>query len=1333
MKQQQFLDIKSLSGFMNTDDKENIIPRPHHMRAVNIRFRGNGNNMRAENIEGTIHIPVNYPSGSVNQCIGGFFDDIVGRIIWFNYSSTGKHGIYQYLLSTGVISPILISLVNSQTDILNFSRDVYIVSANIVYQDPIDGNLLTFTDSLGRPTKLNIDRYLSGTYSPNVLRSYIDIAKAPPQMPIKAVYEYDADVKANNLNGKLFKFKYGFVYDDNDRSVTSSASYVPLPYQYNDQDITTDKRYNARINLYFATGDATVKKIEIYGTTNTGTVETDYFLITTLVKADLSIPDNLIYNYQFYNDSVYPDADIDYSILQFDRVPDAANTQELLNGNTIIYGGITEGQDLIKGTFTATVGTSQLFDKINGLLFFASQDDNDSYGTSTSLIIRLRGTGSNTAGVPTTILNANGAVFTVQAVLQNGTDVSFTYTSSTTSIATILAGLLAAAVVKGFTGSVSGTTLTITQTNVILLTSYAVQDMANITYTNNILYAYQAAANYTYGIQYFGTKGFTNGVVTTANLSITTPPIDPTDLNNYPFVTFTINGRPPLWAKYYHIVRTPNLTYSKQLYWVTKQAFSNVSASSSPPNKIAYIDISNMEYYNSNIVNTSNYVSYDYAPGDMVRFMARYSTTGAVTVLSTNLDYEILGVSESYNQNGIVKTGRFIRIQYPTNQIDTNFKFDGTDDFQNYQIFIYNERKKAADEENVFWEFAEQYPIGNPFTATAYHIGNRVTQSSNLGTPATNTLYYGDEFLRYRNVPTGNEYQHNASDVGFDNYTALQIDVPTTVSTTNYEIETQLRQPVADAVGGYPFNNSADYYYRNKTSGAVNSQFIRLRGTIPIYNNTDATSGFIFNALITAAQSPFALKTIIPILVNLPVKLNVVTEYSFDVTLSVPPTGRVWLATNPTVGVSFNALVINPFVLTIDIVQNTQIEIIEPSFSDSKYIGITSNNRPTEIDINAKRTYYSTRLRWGKDDQQGTNLNNLNRFYPLNLDEIDRQKGDVLRLKARDRILRVFQSRACGQMGIYSKFIQDSNSQNILTTTDNIITTNNVQYYEGEFGLGNAPYSLVSGKIQDYFVDVIRGYQIRLSGDGLQPISELYKGQFYIEPLFTPYNKTWLRTNGSTAKILGFYDYFEEQYNAILQGGQNGTDTIDSYTFSFNEKRNAYCSFYDFHPEYMLSAEDRLFSFVDGQLYEHSNTDEYCKFYGEQFYPSIILPFNDQEGVKKKFNHLSYQSNKIWTASDLETFTTNENIDAIVTSFFNPQTGFQQTSRLKDFNFELFEGLTTAALLRDINSNQVALEGLYEGDYLEGFWLKIKLSYKGSDFSYIYLPTIEWEVSNRNF
>ena len=61
--------------------------------------------------------------------------------------------------------------------------------------------------------------------------------------------------------------------------------------------------------------------------------------------------------------------------------------------------------------------------------------------------------------------------------------------------------------------------------------------------------------------------------------------------------------------------------------------------------------------------------------------------------------------------------------------------------------------------------------------------------------------------------------------------------------------------------------------------------------------------------------------------------------------------------------------------------------------------------------------------------------------------------------------------------------------------------------------MGTQYSSLVSCKNTDYFVDPVRGYQIRLSNDGMIPISELYKGQFYIRSLLIPYNLPHQKTN----------------------------------------------------------------------------------------------------------------------------------------------------------------------------------------------------------------------------
>lgn len=1294
------------TGGLNLDDDKYRLPPNDFIDALNITRdnRGEAQDKVVTNINGNTQISYTLPAGT-NKAIGQYGDRVRNRLYYFVYNSNGNHSILYYDGVNDNIVKVFISKTDSGgDDILEFTNSERITSVNVLHRET--GDLLYFIDSLGRPSQINVVRFRDGLYT-NIVRSYIDVIKAPPQMPVKCVYEKDDDVSVNNLNGKLFKFKYRYIYDTDEKSVWSSASKVPLPYQPFDQDITTDKSYNARINTYFSTGDETVTAIELAVSQNLAAGASDYQLVTSLNKTDLSIADNVISNYQFYNDSVYPAIDIREVQLRQDYVPQEANAQELLNGNTLIYGGITEGYDLIAGSFTGTSGIDSKVDDICGMLFFASQDDTDSYGTSSELKIRLRGTGSNTSGNPTTILNANGATFYIQAVLANGTDVSFQYTSATTSVATILAGLLAAAVLKGFTGSVSGTTLTITQSTVVLRTSYYIQDLSNLSanYQNNVYYSLLPQCNYSYGVVYEDAYGRTNSVITTADLNINTLALDETSLIKYPYVTLAINNRPPIWAKCWRPVRTPELNYDKQLFWVSRQAFSNKDANYTPPNPIAYIDISNMEYYNQQIQSTSGHVSYEFQQGDRIKFLARYPVSGSTVQLSSNLDFEIVGVQNEFNLNGVQKNGRFIKIMYPTGQISPDFKFDGADDFQNYKIFIYSPRKSTANTQNFYYEFGERYPIGNPYTANAYHIGNRVTQTEDLGTPASSTFYYGDEFLRYRITPSGNTYEYPANDSsGFDSYTSLEITVDTTVSTSLYTIETQARQPVDNTIGGYPLAASADWFFKNESASETIT--LRLTGVLPIYDDSSGDNAFSMYYIITNAPIPYATKYFGKIIQNTPVKLNVTTFVPFDFTLPIPAGAKLWLATNPEGVTAFNSLKITSFNLKVDVVRNTTCEIVDTSFSDVLDININSNDslRPDVIEINAKNQYYPTTVRHGQSYQKFTSVNNINRFYPEDLDDYDRSYSDIVRLHVRERYLKVYQRFKVGNVPILTQIIQDTAGNPFQAQTDKLI--NKIQYYQGEYGIGYSPASLAWNNYADYFVDDVRGVVCRLSQDGVTPISLLYKtNAFFTDKLqyFRPDLNTRIVPVGEEypgdPAVIGAFDPYTNKYILALEEINRYTETVppvlyfhqDAYTISFNEATNTFESLYSYKPELMGILNTMFFSFKDGGIWVH-NSNTYCNFYGVQYPCSITLVFNDSVIFKKTFLAIMETGNITWICPSIST-----NMPSYGSTL--------QTSELKLVDFKTLEGTYNATFLRDSNS----IGGILNGKTLKGEYIVVKL------------------------
>jgi hypothetical protein len=398
----------------------------------------------------------------------------------------------------------------------------------------------------------------------------------------------------------------------------------------------------------------------------------------------------------------------------------------------------------------------------------------------------------------------------------------------------------------------------------------------------------------------------------------------------------------------------------------------------------------------------------------------------------------------------------------------------------------------------------------------------------------------------------------------------------------------------------------------------------------------------------------------------------------------------------------------------LTVLKYTNIPIVEKSFSDLYDLELSANSRATVIDENAAEIYYPTKFRWGLGYLQDTNINNINRFYPANYDEWDRGKGDVIRLKARERILKVFQSKGVGQTGIYTKFVQDSGGTNILTTTDDIITKNNINYYQGEYGIGNYPTSLVSTDAFDVFVDPIRGYQIISDNSGLREINELYLGQYYIRGLLTKYNQEWTKTDGSRAKIMGVYNYVDEEYNCILEGGINGDETILDYNFSFNAKRKGYSSFFNWNPEWAISAEDKIYTWKDGRLYVHDDVsaNKYCNFYGTQYNCYITLPFNSNLIEKKSWQGIMELSNVIWAAPE------------IYTQVISYGTLFQE-SNLVVSDFTLKEGEFYASFLRDINS----AKGINNGDKLKGTYIVIKLQ-PTSSANFVFLAGVSTKYIN---
>jgi hypothetical protein len=1104
-------------------------------------------------------------------------------------------------MSNDTITSVLESKTQSNgIDILNFNPSYKVLSVNIIYRDD-EGDILFFNDGYNPPKNINV----TANYVP-WKEEYLLVAKAPPIMPPKVVYENDTTVTINNLRNTLFQFSYRYVYDNNEKSVWSSKSIVPLPQQpssFLTEDY--DFRNNSRISVSFSSGGVDVRSIELcYRETKNGNTS-DWFLISRFRKSDLSISHDSIYTYNFYNNNIYTQLDIIETSLLQDWVPQIANAGELANGNVLLYSGITESYDKTEMNLVSSsqrVLDEYYFDKC-GLSFFAACNGIDSGSDGTALKIYINGTGINTNGIISELNNAAG-IYTINVYNNSEVNIGCSYENNLNiiSVNSLLTNISTSLTTNGYGWnqiSLIDNVLTMSNSSEFKLLSSGVKILFESNDPINTTFANAWECSYQYALQYFDSKGRTIGAQTSLTASFDTKQ---SNGYRYPQTTLTIKNRPPLEADYYQVLRSNNISYNKILFWVSNAAFSTsyltnplqsiaTTTTTSAPGTTttlapgttttttlsyqlyAYIDVSNINEYNKNISSTTNVVSYSFSPGDRIRFFSRITSNGTRISLPY-YDYEILGVEYSIQQPdklvykttfpnyGILidqitvplKEGIFVKIKYPYNDISNNFQFNGSEDFFHYEILLYNLTETASLNERTFFEFGKCFGIGNKGTNLAYHIGLEQTQSSTdpIGQPAIVSGTNGDLFFRKRTVPISDKFSFQSGgqitglDANFDNLIIGSQNLLLPVLYTEndaYKIQTQPAREYSP--GNYPTYSETSQFFLNKTSSEI---LLNIRCSFSVSSSNPQNAGYVqlfawicSSVIVDGYQIPLSKKTT----VNIP---NTLVQVDVDTNFVVPANGKVWIPLY-----HFDDATITSFILNFSVVKNNNINIIEQSFSDNYNIVTNSNGRPSVIEENAKKTYFPTLIRFSQAYQIDTNINGTNNFYFENFDEYDRSFGDVIRLHVRDRYLKVYQKFKVGNVPILTQIVKDSVNNPLQANTDTLI--NKIQYYAGDYGIGDAATSLAWNNFSDYFVDNYRGVVCRLSQDGITPLSILYYTNAFFVPSLQEYRQELNNGIAATGQvytgnpcIYGVFDAYTNKYIIAMEEINRYATTTTSTT-----------------------------------------------------------------------------------------------------------------------------------------------------------------------------------------
>ena len=219
--------------------------------------------------------------------------------------------------------------------------------------------------------------------------------------------------------------------------------------------------------------------------------------------------------------------------------------------------------------------------------------------------------------------------------------------------------------------------------------------------------------------------------------------------------------------------------------------------------------------------------------------------------------------------------------------------------------------------------------------------------------------------------------------------------------------------------------------------------------------------------------------------------------------------------------------------------------------------------------------------------------------------------------------------------------------------------------FSGDFGISTDPESFAADEYRCYFTDRQRGAVIRLSRDGVTPISEIGMSDHFGD-LFA-----------KASSISGSYDANKGEYNVTTHGSTFG-GTLDRQsisktveTASYNESAKGWVSFKSFIPERGISLNDEYYTFKNGMMYIHhyETTSQVAgTFYGTTYECSVSPIFNDLPDSVKSFQTLNYSGTQSrWKKDITGTLNSQTNSGASVLIFntdFNVPTGMTLTANV---------------------------------------------------------------------
>jgi len=802
----------------------------------NILSQGEGSVGIVTNLKGNTQIQFDMPLGE-NKCIGTAVDEENNKFYFFVENENKNHSIFQFDGLTKNVVSLLQNLEDTNNvDILNLNRDYLILHADV-----IKGRLY-WVDGLNNARKTNISKLLdksSTGYGGNILQSFIDAYKQNDPFAPTATYFSDLTKKFNRLYGNLYKFATRFIYDDGEISNWSDFSAVPLPSFEPFTGVNSIPTDNNGINISVGTGDRTVIKIEIAAQSTSGEVNDisllNWEIITTINKKRLGLADNSQYIYSFYNDIAPVPTDQSKIIRPYSFLPKRPLCQSFVK-NALVYSNAYEGSPVVDIDASVSVSYSDLFidggieNEFNKPYFNFSTGAPD-YVTTHEDLLDVNGNYQflSKSDSPSRFIVHNITVGSdvkagneFKLTLTNGAETyNFTYTAINSDTYITVANKIKQFLIG--TGKVFRKTEELPEYNIYNNTtdpttttfSYIFKANKNNDYiggsasvqpvqfntlkdTGQSIKNIKLGSSIKLGIEYEDFDGRKSLIYTTDALVVNISTIN--ELGGYKIskITLQINHKPPLWAKYYQIVRSSDLVYGSYIQLLIQKAVT-VNEDDAQD----YLDLVVGSLFTYQKIHPNTPLKYTFEKGDRLRLLKNADTQTYYPIFETEIisysDILTENITSNLTTNGsntvtvgeakVSNIGKFIRVEGNDREIidaptGTTYILNNTLGDSTAKTYLSYDlidrrgtvriRKPAditiADNSMVeiykpssisnplssqqFFEFQKKFAIIDAGTATAYHGGNKQNQTVLL--PAIVEITEGTAYVRNREQPLNN-------------------------------------------------------------------------------------------------------------------------------------------------------------------------------------------------------------------------------------------------------------------------------------------------------------------------------------------------------------------------------------------------------------------------------------------------------------------------------------------------------------------------------------------------------------------------------------------------